>query len=113
MSGVLPAGFADLEPFAAYWAQPTVAERIAARCNAPMADIRAFYDAAQPRLEAMLAHLDGADVAALAPADERLMLLALALVQAAVAVEINRAPIRPGTPWPNTIRVVAGPAPFG
>lgn len=113
MSGALPAGFADLEGFVAIWARPTVAERIAARCNAPMSDIRAFYDAAQPRLEAMLAHLDGAALGAMAPQDAMLMRLALALVQAAVAVEINGAPIRPGTPWPNSIRVVAGPVPFG
>lgn len=111
--GILPAGFADLEEFVAAWALPTVAERIAARCNAPMSEIRAFYQAAQPRLDAMLAHLDGAALNAMAPMDARLMQLALALVQAAVAVEINGAPVRPGTPWPNSIRVIAGPVPFG
>lgn len=109
----LPAGFADLEGFVAVWAKPTVAERIAARCNAPMADIRAFYDAAQPRLDAVLAYLDGTTLGAMAPQDERLLQLALALVQAAVAVEIHGAAVRPGTPWPNSIRVIAGPVPFG
>lgn len=112
MSG-LPAGFVDLERFVAVWAQPTVAGRIAARCNAPMVEIRAFYDAAQPRLDAMLTHLDGAALDAMTPHDARLMQLALALVQAAVAVEINGAPVRQGTPWPNSIRVIAGPVPFG
>lgn len=114
MSGAaLPAEFADLEGFVAVWAKPTVAERIAARCDASMADIRTFYDAAQPRLEAMLAYLDGTKLDALAPADARLLQLALGLGQAAVAVEIHGAPIRPGTPWPNSIRVIAGPVPFG
>ncbi|MES2492368.1 MAG: hypothetical protein V4579_03705 [Pseudomonadota bacterium] len=112
-AGVLPHGFADLEQFVPVWAHPTVGRRIAARCNASMDDIRTFYDAAEPRLEAMLAHLDAAKLDSMAPADARLMQLALALVQAAVAVEINGAPIRPGTPWPNSIRVVAGPQPFG
>jgi len=110
---VLPAGFADLAPFVPVWAQSTVSARIAARCNAPMHEIRAFYDAAEPRLEAMLSYLDGVQLDAMDPADARLLQLALGLVQAAVAVEINGAPIRPGTPWPNSIRVIAGPRPFG
>lgn len=112
-SSALPAGFADLECFVETWALPSVAERIAARCNSTMAQVRAFYDAGQPRLEAMLAYLDGKSISALSDEDARLMKLALALAQAAVAVEIHGAPIRPGTPWPNSIRVVAGPVPFG
>ncbi len=47
---VLPADFADLEPFAAF-ALETEAERYAKRLASSMDELQAFYDAAFPRLE--------------------------------------------------------------
>ena len=57
MSPVLPPEFADLEPFAD-WCLPTEAERYAKRLASSMDEMQAFYDAAFPRLEQILAYLD-------------------------------------------------------
>ena len=54
----LPTEFADLEPFAD-WCLATEAERYAKRLASTMDELQAFYDAAFPRLEAAMAHLDG------------------------------------------------------
>ena len=42
---LLPAEFADLEPFAATWCLATEPERFARRLATPMDEIQAFYDA--------------------------------------------------------------------
>ncbi|GAA3207505.1 hypothetical protein [Actinocorallia longicatena] len=87
MTALLPAAFADLEPFAAVWCLPTEAERYARRLATPMSDIQAFYDAATPRAEAALAHCD------LHPLDDlpddvlRLMHLLYSLVTISFCVE--------------------------
>ena len=89
MSGVLPEGFAALEPFVAQWAVPTLAGRCATR-DASTADQRqAFYDAACPLAAAALDYLDARPFAALAGADLRLMQLMLGFAQAALAVEVQ------------------------
>jgi hypothetical protein len=54
---VLPAEFADLEPFAD-WDLATEPERYAKRLASSMAEMQAFYDAAFPRLEDAMAYLD-------------------------------------------------------
>ena len=51
----LPAEFADLEPYAA-WALPTEPERYARRLASTMDEMQAFYDAAFPRLEDVMAY---------------------------------------------------------
>ena len=61
MTDVLPPAFADLERFAA-WCLPTEAERYAKRLASPMDELQAFYDAAFPRLEEILAYLDSFDL---------------------------------------------------
>jgi len=48
---LLPAEFADLEPFAATWCLPTEPERWARRLASTMDELQAFYDAAFPRAE--------------------------------------------------------------
>lgn len=85
---LLPAEFADLEPFAATWCLATEPERWAQRMASPMADLLAFYDATFPRIEAAIEHCDRHPLDAL-PADvERLLQLVHSLVLVAMAVEI-------------------------
>lgn len=55
---LLPAEFADLEPFAATWCLPSEPERYARRLASTMPDMAAFYDAVTPRAEAAMAHLE-------------------------------------------------------
>jgi hypothetical protein len=54
---VLPAQFAELEPFAD-WSLPTETERYAKRLGSSMEEIQELYDAAFPRLEEAIAYLD-------------------------------------------------------
>ncbi len=55
---MLPAQFADLEPFAARWCLGSEPERFAERMASTMADMQAFYDAVTPRAEEALAYCD-------------------------------------------------------
>lgn len=111
-ASVLPAGFEALAPFVAYWARDTTDARLAARCEASMADIQAFYDTMLPLAEPAIALIDTAPLHDLPPPLATLAKLVLALAQAAVAVEMHGQPCSPGTPWPNSVRVPGGPAPF-
>ena len=86
---MLPAEFADLEPFAD-WALQTEAERYAKRLASSMDEIQAFYDAAFPHLEAMTAYLDALDFNALPEDATRLLWLCYSLVNASFPVEVWR-----------------------
>ena len=55
---LLPAEFADLEPFAATWCLASEPERYARRLASTMPDMLAFYEAVTPRAEAAMAHLE-------------------------------------------------------
>ena len=61
---MLPAEFADLEPFAD-WSLETEAERYAKRLSSTMDELQAFYDAAFPRLDDAMAYLDQFELNAL------------------------------------------------
>ena len=89
---LLPAEFADLEPFAADWCLPTERERFAKRMSSTMDEIQAFYDAFFPRAEAAIAYCDQFPLDEL-PADaERLLQLLYSLVMASFPVEAWRQP---------------------
>lgn len=93
----LPPEFADLEALAAIWALPTENERSALRWRSSKADFQALYDAVAPRLDAMLIALDSHPLAAMPPAFQRLLHLALAFAEATPHVELykgaNQVPI--------------------
>ena len=88
---ILPAEFADLEPFAA-WSLETEAERYAKRLASTMDEIQTFYDGAFPRLEAMMAYLDALDLLNLPEDGKRLLWLCYSLVNASFPVEVWRQP---------------------
>jgi hypothetical protein len=95
MTTRLPAEFADLEPFAD-WILPTEDERYAKRLSSSMEEMQAFYDAAFPRLEAILAHTDGISLEEGAPPvaeeDRNLAYLAFSLVNVSFPVEAWKQP---------------------
>ena len=91
MAPTFPAPFADLEPFAD-WALETEAERYAKRLASSMEELEAFYDAAFPRLEDAMAHLDALDLNALPEDASRLLWLMYSLVNASFPVEVWRQP---------------------
>ena len=87
----LPPAFADLEPFVE-WSLETEAERYAKRLASTMDELQAFYDAAFPRLEDAMAHLDAIDLKALPEDATRLLWLCYSLVNASFPVEVWRQP---------------------
>lgn len=87
----LPADFADLEPVAA-WSLETEAERYAKRLSSSMDELQAFYDAAFPRLEAVIDYLDQFDIDELPDDARRLLWLCYSLVNVSFPVEVWRQP---------------------
>jgi hypothetical protein len=85
----LPAEFADLEPFTD-WCLATEGERYAKRLASSMDELQAFYDAAFPRLEAALAHLDALPLDDLPDDATHLLWLCYSLVNASFPVEVWR-----------------------
>ena len=59
---MLPAEFADLEPFARTWSLPRERDRYERRLASSMAEMQAFYDAIVPRAKDALAYLDELDL---------------------------------------------------
>jgi hypothetical protein len=57
MTAMLPAEFADLEPFSE-WCLPSEAERYGKRLATSMAEMQAFYDAITPRAEEAISYCD-------------------------------------------------------
>jgi hypothetical protein len=88
---LLPAEFADLEPYAG-WGLPTERERYARRLASTMDELQAFYDAAFPRLEDAAAYLDRFELSALPEDARRLLWLYAALVTVSFPVEVWRQP---------------------
>ncbi|HZU78500.1 MAG TPA: hypothetical protein VE991_01180 [Acidimicrobiales bacterium] len=88
---VLPAEFADLEPFAD-WSLRTEAERYAKRLSSTMDELQTFYDAASPRLEAILEYLDALELRGLPDEATRLLWLSYSLVNVSFPVEVWRQP---------------------
>ncbi len=98
MTALLPAEFADLEPFARTWCLATEPERWAQRLASSMDDLQAFHDVCFPRAEAAIEHCDRFDLHALPPDVERLLQLlhSLALVSYAVEVWGDQLPLHTG-----------------
>jgi hypothetical protein len=88
---VLPAEFPDLEQFAD-WSLETEAQRYAKRLSSSMDELQAFYDAAFPRLEAILALLDQFELKDLSEQCTRLLWLSYSLVNVSFPVEVWRQP---------------------
>jgi hypothetical protein len=82
----LPEGFSDLAPFIG-WALERERQRTEKREASTMDEVRAFYDAVFPRMEEIVAHLDGFPLDALPEKEERLFLLTLSLVEVSNLVE--------------------------
>jgi hypothetical protein len=88
---MLPDDFADLEPFSA-WSLEFEHERYAKRLASSMDDMQSFYDAAFPRLEAIIEHLDRYDLDALPEDARHLLWLSYSLVNVSFPVEVWRQP---------------------
>ena len=72
----LPEGFAELQRFAADWALDSEAARNAKRLASSFEEIRAFYDAMLPTMDAVGEHLGRFALGDLPDAERRLFHLA-------------------------------------
>jgi hypothetical protein len=91
MANVLPAEFADLEPFAD-WAIHGERARYAKRIASTMAELQTFYDAANARIDDALQYLEKYAVDDLPEEGQRLLWLYCALVTVSLPVEAWRQP---------------------
>lgn len=90
---LLPAEFADLEVWSD-WILATEGERYAKRLGSTMAEMQAFYDAAFPRLDTIMAHAATVPVGdgAVGDADRNLAHLAFSLVTVSFPIEAWKQP---------------------
>jgi hypothetical protein len=105
---ILPAEFADLEPFAE-WSVETEGERYAKRLASSMGDMQAFYEAAMPRLESAMKYLDDLEFTALPPDATRLLWLCYSLINVSFPVEVWNQPRVPDSGAAN-MDVIVEPA---
>jgi hypothetical protein len=91
VANVLPAEFADLEPFAD-WAIHGERARYAKRIASTMGQLQTFYDAAFPRIDDALKYLEKYEVDDLSEEGQRLLWLYCALVTVSLPVEAWRQP---------------------
>lgn len=84
----LPEGFAELERFMSDWALGSEQERNHKRLTSSMGEIQLFYDAMLRSMEALLTHLTRFRLLDLPPPEQRLLSLALSLMEVAPAVEV-------------------------
>ena len=93
----LPHDFSDLGVFVPHWACATEQERLQARLSADMQQIESFYQTMTSRLEAIIGHLNQSPLQELPPAEQTLLNLALAYMEAAMCAERFHSPrIEPG-----------------
>ncbi|MFJ2667681.1 hypothetical protein ACIO14_25385 [Nocardia fluminea] len=103
---MLPAEFADLEPFAANWCLATEPERYAKRLASSMEEMQALYDAAFPRIEDSITYCDKFDWDDLPDDARALFHLMQSLVMVSFPVEVWSQPRVPdsGAAWAELIR---------
>ena len=97
MTALLPAEFADLEPFAGKWCLASEPERYDTRLASTMVEMQAFYDVMAPRIEAAIAFCDGFPLADLPDEVTNLLHLIYSLVQISFPVEAWLQPRVPDT----------------
>lgn len=91
---MLPAQFAEWEPFAADWCLATEHDRRERRMRSTQAQLEAFYKAVKPRLDEAIQYLNGFSLQNLPAPERNLLNLTLSLVEISVAVELFF------NPWP-------------
>jgi hypothetical protein len=90
---VLPAAFADLQPWVAAWALDCERERFRRLRATSLDELRAFYDAMLPRSAAVADHLAAFDLAGLPEAERTLFDLLMTFIETAHPIELK---------WPRT-----------
>ena len=105
-TAMLPAEFADLEPYARTWCLPTEPERWSQRLESSMEQMQGFYDACFPRAEEAIQYLDRFELEAMPPDAVHLLQLlhSFALVSYATEVWLQPLPADTGSAQLDRIR---------
>jgi len=90
MTALLPAEFADLEPFASTWCLSTEPERWARRLASTMEEMQVFYDAFFPRAEDAIRYCDRFDLGDMPDDARRLLWLLCSLALVSYPIEVWR-----------------------
>jgi hypothetical protein len=90
MTPTLPTEFESLAPLAAKWALPSQDERQSTRLHASATELRAFYNAMLPHLEAALAYVDTFPLGQLPEESAVLFRMLLSMAEIAPHVELYR-----------------------
>jgi len=89
---MLPADFADLEPFASRWCLPTEPERWAARHASSIQEMQDFYAAVFPRFDAIFEYCDRFPLNDLPEEARNLLHLVFSFVMVSFPVEVWNRP---------------------
>jgi hypothetical protein len=92
MTGTLPDGFSELEPYAADWAKPTRRERYDVRLSKTIDELVEFYDTIAPRAEDAVLHLNQLDINDLPEDATRLLQLLYSMILVSYAVNVFKQP---------------------
>ena len=92
MTVKLPDEFSDLQGFVSEWALEYRRDRYKKRYTSSIEDIRIYYDAIMPRMEAIVDHLNQFSVDDIPKASEPLLYMSLSGVEISRAVELWNAP---------------------
>jgi hypothetical protein len=103
---LLPAEFADLEPFATMWCLADEPARWAQRLASTMDDLQSFYDACLPRAEEAIQYCDRFDLHDMRDDVARLLqlLCSFALVSYPIEVWQQTLPVDTGTARIDRVR---------
>ena len=102
----LPSGFPDLEPFVDRWCLATERERYARRLATPIEEMKAFYDAMFPRVQAALEHCDRFPLDDMPEDATRLLRLVHSFIMVSFPVEVWGQPRIPDTGEASLERVI-------
>ncbi|WP_322062708.1 hypothetical protein [Paraburkholderia sp. J63] len=113
VSGRLPAGFEELEPFLDHWSTATSHERWIRRASTPYPEIVKFYEAMFARAEEATTYLEQFPLDDMPEPAQNLFKLLLAMCQAAIAVEMHQAPTIRHAPPQHALKIEVGFQPHG
>lgn len=85
----LPNGFAELEPFVAEWALANERDRYLKLHASTLAQLKVFYDAMLPRMDAVMEFLKSQPLEGMAPEAENLYRLAMTFAETAHPLDLG------------------------
>jgi hypothetical protein len=93
VTALLPAEFADLEPFAATWCLAAEPDRWAKRLDSTMEEMKAFYDVCFPRAEEAITYCDQFALNELPESAKQLLYLLCSFALVSYPIEVWNQPL--------------------